>query len=388
LDRFARLSQATGWTRGYAGRQFGAGIGRVLLNATYLAWCPETTESARFRLTKHTRKRNQISWMVARTFIGSANPEGWHLQSLKQFVKSVVRQLVFCAPWGVREAMLDACLDRVGNWEVALRLLPKLKIVEIGAAGDRGVVTSSWNDQAVLAEYALTGTFAETVTKELVNFFGTDGGTYLDIGANIGLTTIPIARNPHVRCLAFEPEPLNFEFLKRNVARNAEGSSVEFHQVALFHSRTSMSLAIADKNIGDHRLTIGSVPGRRTIEITAVPFDDFIDRIAGPLAVKVDTQGAEPFIIAGGRKVFAKADLLVMEFCPYLMRQLGGDPNIVIELMSDFDRVAVMKGGISEVLSYIRPVEAESILRDKLRTATASDGDYLDIMAIRGSRIT
>jgi FkbM family methyltransferase len=283
--------------------------------------------------------------------------------------------------------MLDACLDRVGHWEVALRLLPKLKIVEIGAAGDRGVVTSSWNDYATLPEYAMTGTYAETVTKELLNFFGAAGGTYLDIGANIGMTTIPIARNPHVRCLAFEPEPLNFEFLKRNVARNAEGSSVELHQIALFHSRTSMSLAIADKNVGDHRLTIGGVPGRRTIEISAVPLDDFIDRITGPLAVKVDTQGAEPFIIAGGRKVFAKADLVVMEFCPYLMRQLGGDPNIVIELMSGFDRVAVMKGGIAEVPNYIGPAEAERILREKLQTAAATDGDYFDIMATRRSGI-
>lgn len=306
---------------------------------------------------------------------------------MKQVARTAIRHLVFRAPWGVREALLDACLDRVGIWEVASRLLPKLKVVEIGAAGDSGVVTSAWNDRFVLREYAATGTFAQTVTLALVNFFGSGGGTYMDIGANIGLTTIPVARNPRINCFAFEPEPVNFELLKRNVGRNAAGSSIEFHQIALFHSRCSISLAVADHNIGDHRLTLGSVPGRRTIEISAVPLDDFLDRVSGPLAIKIDTQGAEPHVIAGGSQVLARAGMLVMEFCPYLMRQLGGDPNVVIDLISGFDRVAVMSGGVAEMPNYVSPADAQGILRHKLTVAVESDGDYLDIVATRNPRI-
>jgi FkbM family methyltransferase len=305
---------------------------------------------------------------------------------MKQLTKGIIRQLVLHAPWGAREAILDACIDRFGIEDFRLRVSRRFKIAEIGAAGDRGIVTSAWNDTVVLPEYAETGTFAPSVTSELTAFFGSEGGTYMDIGANIGLTTIPVARNPRVRCLAFEPEPLNFEFLKRNVARNAAGGSVEFYQVALFHSRCSMSLSIADTNIGDHRLTTGTVPGRRSIEIPAVPLDDFLDKIDRPLAVKVDTQGAEPHVIAGGGKVLARAGLLVMEFCPYLMRQLGGDPNVVIELMSGFDRVAVMSGGTTAVPNYIGPAEAQSILRHKAGTAAATDSDYLDIVAFRDPR--
>jgi FkbM family methyltransferase len=306
---------------------------------------------------------------------------------VKRFAKAIIRRLVSRAPFGVREAMLDGCIDRIGISDFCLRLFPKFKIVEVGAEGDRGIVTSAWNDIFVLPEYAATGTFAKTLTAELVNFFGSGGGTYIDIGANIGMTTIPVARNPRVRCLAFEPEPVNFEFLKRNVARNAIGGSVEFHKVALFHSRSSMSLAIADRNIGDHRLTMGTVPGRRMIEIPAVPLDDFVDKVTEPLAVKIDTQGAEPFVVAGGSKVLARAGLLVMEFCPYLMQQLGGDPNTVIELVSSFDRVAVIRDEDTGIPSYIAPTEARTILQHKLRTAEASDSDYVDIIAIRDPRI-
>jgi FkbM family methyltransferase len=307
---------------------------------------------------------------------------------VKQLATALIRYLVFHAPWGVREAMLQACIDRIGPVEVGSRLFPKLKVVEIGATGDRGVVTSAWNDHFVLPEYAETGTFAEVVTAALTDFFGADGGTYMDVGANIGLTTIPLARNPRVQCLAFEPEPLNFGFLQRNVARNAPGGMVDFHQVALFNERGSMSLSIADANIGDHRLTKAGVPGRRSIEIPTVPLDDFVDRISGKLAIKIDTQGAEPFVIAGGQKVLAKAGLLAMEFCPFLMKQLGGDPDVVIAAMSGFDRIAVMTGGKAETPNFVSTETAQTILRDKLRTAEASDGDYVDIMAVRADTVT
>ncbi len=305
---------------------------------------------------------------------------------MKQLSKALLRYLVFHAPWGAREAVLQACIDRVGAVEVGSRLFPKLKVIEIGAAGDRGIVTSAWNDLFVLPEYAATGTFAETVTSALTDFFGNGGGTYMDVGANIGLTTIPVARNPQVQCLAFEPEPTNFGFLQRNVARNAPEGMVEFHQVALFHERGSMSLSIADANIGDHRLTLAGVPGRRSIEIPTVPLDDFYTRITGPLAIKIDTQGAEPFVLAGAQKILAKVGLLVIEFCPFLMQQLGGDPNVVIEAVSGFDRIAVMSGGRAETPIFVSVDAAQKILRDKVKTADASDGDYLDIMAVRSER--
>jgi FkbM family methyltransferase len=235
----------------------------------------------------------------------------------------------------------------------------------------------------VIVEYAKTGTFAPVVTQTVREFFAPVGGTYIDIGANIGLMTIPFARDSRIRCLAFEPEPLNFGFLQRNVARNAPESSAELHQMALFHEHSTLSLALADGNIGDHRVTLSGVPGRQIVQVKAVPLDDFVERIQGPLAIKIDTQGAEPFIIAGGHTVFAQAGLLVMEFCPYLMRQLGADPEVAIALIGGFPSVAVMRGGKAETPHYVSGDEAAQTLREKLRTARDTDEDYLDLIARR-----
>ena len=303
---------------------------------------------------------------------------------MKTAAKYLIRRLVAGAPWGVREALLDGYIARHGTMGLHARFLSPLNVVELAAAGDRGIVTSLITDTMVLPEYGSTGTFAPLITKALVEFFSETGGTYFDIGANIGLMTIPIARNQLVKCYAFEPEPNNFDLLRRNVLRNASGGGVvEFHQAALFDRPTTLSLALANGNIGDHRVTTSSVKGRKSVEVPALPLDYFFDGISGRLAIKIDTQGAEPFVIAGGRKTFSRAGLLAMEFCPFLIRQLGGDPLIPIEIVSEFRRVAVMSGGIAEIPRFVAPGVAQDILRSKLRNAKDTDGDYVDILAFR-----
>ena len=302
---------------------------------------------------------------------------------MKQVLKAFLRSAASRAPWGAREAILNGCLDAMRTPDMYGHLLPRLKISEITAAGDRGMISSDARDTMVITEYAQTGTFAPMVTETIQKFFMPSGGTYLDIGANIGLMTVPFARDPRIHCIAFEPEPANFDFLRRNVARNAPDATAALHQIALFHSHTTLSLTIAEGNIGDHRVTISGVPGRRSVDVPAVPLDDFIAEITMPLAVKIDTQGAEPFIIAGGQQVLAKAGLLVMEFCPYLMRQLDGDPETPIALVSGFTSVAVIRGGKPDLPRYVSPDEAIVMLREKLRTALNTDEDYLDIIALR-----
>lgn len=263
------------------------------------------------------------------------------------------------------------------------RILPQLRIAELGVSGDLGLIRSAANDRAVLMAYGRSGGLEQVIVRTLQAFFAATGGTYMDVGANIGLTTIPIARNPMVRCIAFEPEPGNFNFLKLNVATNLEGNLVESHQIALLDRPGTVSLAIADGNLGDHRVSRTGIPGRRSVAVPAAPLDEFYDRIAGPLAIKVDTQGAEPFIVAGGQKVLSRAGLLAIEFCPFLMRQMGGDPNIVVELISQFDQIALTEAGADAEPVFLSPAEAEAALRRKLQTARDIDDDYVDVIAKR-----
>jgi hypothetical protein len=184
------------------------------------------------------------------------------MNSMKELARAVIRRLAARAPCGAQQDMLDGYIDRISDEAFLLQVLQRFKIVEIGADGGCGVIASAWNDQVVLLLYAANGTGSPTVTRATLDLFGDGPDTYMDVGANIGVTAIPVARNQKIRCLAFEPEPVNFGHLIRNVARNAGGASVEFHQVALFDSHSTMSMALAYTNLGDHRLTQGIVSDR------------------------------------------------------------------------------------------------------------------------------
>jgi FkbM family methyltransferase len=215
----------------------------------------------------------------------------------------------------------------------------------------------------------------------LVAFFAGRSGTYFDLGANIGLTTIPVAQNPLVKCFAFEPEPVNFAHLSDNVRRNTREGNVEMHQVAIIDHRATVMLGIAEGNIGDHRVGFDEGGKRRTVEVRGVPLDDFHDRIDGALAVKIDIQGAEPFAIAGGPKTLARADLVIMEFWPHGMRELGSDPGMMIEFVGGFAKVGLTKGDGNANLVYLSPSEACAELRRLVRDGRGRE--FVDVVGRR-----
>jgi FkbM family methyltransferase len=172
------------------------------------------------------------------------------------------------------------------------------------------------------------------------------GGTYVDVGANIGLTTIPVAQNPSVDCVALEPEPSNFNYLSLNVAANCPHRNVRLHQLAAFSERKRLQFELSPANLGDHRIRLADADGkldeqkRRTIEVDAVALDDLINPTRMPIAVKIDTQGAEPFVITGGPKLLASTSLLIIEIWPYGIARMGGSLEPIVTLLRDsFDMV-------------------------------------------------
>lgn len=79
------------------------------------------------------------------------------------------------------------------------------------------------------------------------------GGTFFDIGANLGLYTVAMSRNPDTHVFAFEPDAFNYMALKRNIALN------ERHNVILFN------------------MALSSAPGLLTLEL---PSTDNLGRIS------------------------------------------------------------------------------------------------------------
>jgi FkbM family methyltransferase len=215
-------------------------------------------------------------------------------------------------------------------------------IVRVAVKGDYGVFSSSPYDLTILPAYARTGLWSSPMVNRIKAFFAANHGTYLDVGANIGMTLIPIAAHfSQVSCYAFEPEPLNYDNLQRNIAENCEYGNVQTYQLALFDKSVTMQFEVANGNLGDHRLRVKTEmlakqnEGlRKTIEVSCLRLDDLAISIKQPLLAKIDTQGAEPFVFAGGEKTLAQAGAILFEWCPYTMERLGGDPNSILQFLN------------------------------------------------------
>ena len=124
-----------------------------------------------------------------------------------------------------------------------------------GVSGPLGIFHGHSQDGVVLARYAAHGTWDPAYQTLLRNhLFRENRGTLIDIGANIGLTSIPIARERRISCYAFEPEPGNYLNLRENVLANDVESLVNCSNLALFSEEGFLTLALASRNLGDHRV--------------------------------------------------------------------------------------------------------------------------------------
>ncbi|MGI8672098.1 MAG: FkbM family methyltransferase [Luteitalea sp.] len=270
--------------------------------------------------------------------------------------------------------------DRYG---LLRQLASEFHVESLSIRGQYGVIQGPSTDNVILRWYATTGTWSEA-TNTMVADRLTEGGTFIDVGANLGLTTIPAARNPQVRVIAFEPDPTCFRYLQANVAANCPAAAVTLHNAAVFDEATDLTFEIASANHGDNRVRVTAAPGAlqeepgEVVTVRAVSLDQVVD-VRGRLVVKIDTQGAEPFVVKGARATLARAELVFLEYWPYGMARLAADVSIIHEAIGDFASIALRREGGTETT---RLSHAEALV-----ALTALDQDdpeeYVDIILAR-----
>ncbi|HEY3697193.1 FkbM family methyltransferase [Phenylobacterium sp.] len=276
------------------------------------------------------------------------------------------------------------------------KLAQEFGVKRMVAEGRFGEITSDVADTTVFLSYAEDGVWAAATNKLVEDFFGDNGfeGTYVDIGANIGLTTIPIAKNSKIKCYCFEPETRNFGNLSRNISSNIRTSNVQLFQLAVSDRESMLEFEVTEGNLGDQRIKGGSLgpsllgeADRRSITVEARALDDMGLQLADPLAVKIDVQGAEPFVIAGGRRSLSKAALLVLEYWPYGMGRLEAPVEILFSFLEQqFGSLELVfkEGASSSPPAPVNDVIPE--LRRYYEEHKLNPSFYLDIIARKSSQ--
>ncbi len=270
------------------------------------------------------------------------------------------------------------------SWEALQVLGRDLGLTAVVVKGPLGEVQGSISDEVLLPAYAKHGVWAPAMVSELRAAFGGDGGTFLDVGANIGLVTLAIASDSSIDCFAFEPEPRTYEYLRHNVDVN-HCVNVRCFRSALWDSPGRLEFELASGNLGDHRVRgHGSdekygESSRPCITVDASPLDGLVNvaTLRRPIVAKIDTQGAETHVIAGGSRTLGAADVVAMEYWPYGLARLGGALSTITAFVELFREARVARGE-SDQSSEWRPVkEVVSILSVLWNPA---GGDYYDLL--------
>ncbi|HKP58055.1 MAG TPA: FkbM family methyltransferase [Polyangiales bacterium] len=214
--------------------------------------------------------------------------------------------------------------------------------------GEYGLFEGAQADRVVMHEYATLGFWAKTLVTLVERLFSDGPGTFIDVGANIGLVVVPVVERSGSIGIAFEPEPRNFGYLTRNIARHGLLDQIECHALACYSEPARLALALSSDNLGDHRLqpkTAGT--GSRSqaqIEVASVRLDDVLRgrELPRPIVLKLDTQGSEVRVLEGARETLARADYIISEYWPRGIVAHGDATERFAEIMRGFPFGAVL----------------------------------------------
>jgi FkbM family methyltransferase len=159
------------------------------------------------------------------------------------------------------------------------------------------------------------------------------GDTVVDVGANMGAHTLPLARaaGPDGRVIAYEPTAFAYRKLLANIALNPDlASRIVPVQAMLVGARSeqvmpavysSWPLVAAGDLHAEHLGRAMATDGAR-----AITLDDHLRELEVEKIhlVKIDVDGSECSVLRGAREVLGRwRPVLVMEWAPYIHQAAG-----------------------------------------------------------------
>ena len=293
--------------------------------------------------------------------------------------------------------LIDHLKRRVTGWlcgpdlRHALDTLEARGVETLTVRGAKGLIEFPASDRSLLPVYARTRSWGQRTIDTVVGAtvrHGMTDGLFLDIGANVGLISLAVCQRTNLAVHAFEPDPESFRLLDRNVALNGVANRVRRHPVAISDANGEVVIERSPTNAGDNRIrrtTALALEGEQTWETTSaaarrlddVELDDRLPKVA-----KIDVQGAEPLVFAGGGRVLASCVMVLFEFSPYHMKRMGVDCSGLFPLISEFNTFAVYKGdSAAEILRTRDRSECVRFLQQHDRDhARRVYGGYLDVV--------
>ena len=248
---------------------------------------------------------------------------------------------------------------------VAVRLLRLKQSGQLRRCGMDFLLPSG--DFGVTLEAESTGEY-EPVTTQLLESLLEEGMTFVDVGAHVGLFTLPAAKwvGKSGRVIAFEPHPDNFAMLTKNIGANTLGEHVDAIQSAVSDCTTPVSLHISGFNTGDHQLFHAG--GRNAIEVQCTTLDTYFSTGEKVDVIKMDVQGAEAAAFRGMKRVLQDnyAIRIIWELSPAQLVDAGSSAEVLLNWLEALaftftivdDATGEVVGATAQEVLYACPVDS------------------------------
>ncbi len=263
---------------------------------------------------------------------------------------------------------LAAVKNELAEMRVRYDLIQKRQILPLdnGMLAIRheiGWIVTPREDFATVAHLSNGFSGHESGSLDVMRHFIRPGDTVLDLGAHIGLHTMPLANavGPEGRVIAVEPLPRTAECLRRSLICNG------------LLDRCELVVAAAGDEDGDSIFYLGGnsmlgslyplVDDQRAVEVREIRVDALVGATRRIDFVKLDVEGAELKALAGmSALVERNPDIgLIAEFGSAHLERVGIEPADWFEAFAAKGLAAAFV--IDETDGALRPVEIDRVVK-------------------------
>jgi FkbM family methyltransferase len=252
-------------------------------------------------------------------------------------------------------------MDRARYFDEAAEFTPILAV----DVGEQRFLVETW-DEVVGRSLFIRGHRKERQrlrrVREILKRFRLPFDLVVDVGANIGTTSLAAVEFGAKRVIAVEPEPRNFRLLRANVALNGLEQIVTPINVAAGEQDRTSTLYLSPVNSGDHRLQGEEGWDEITVQtrtLEGVLKQSKIDHRDVSL-LWLDVQGAELAVLRGARQVLGTP--LVFEWAPVLLPDTAELLAFVRRHYSHLQVIGKGKDDPTPAADFVAPAEKTDIL--------------------------
>lgn len=197
-----------------------------------------------------------------------------------------------------------------------------------------------------------------------------DGRCFVDVGANIGTTTIPaVARHGFGSAVACEPSPRSAALLRANCALNGVADRVRVVEAAVSDAPGTIEFDVSGAAPGRHK--VAGPQATETITVPTVSLDALAaDGTLDPADVGllwIDAQGHEPQVLDGASQLLERSVPAVVAVRRRKLARTGTTDTFAELLERHYDTFVDLRAPDLEPEGWKPGLRAVSELRDWVR---------------------